>query len=68
MHGREDINRLWETFDIIEKFADKEEILFSTFDQHINEKDLQQRPTDAWRKKIKTCKFDCWDCLLRKCS
>ena len=36
MHGREDINRLWETFDIIEKFADKEEILFSTFDQYIN--------------------------------
>ena len=62
MHGREDINRLWETFDIIEKFADKEEILFSTFDQYINEKDLQQRPIDAWRKKIKTCKFDCWDC------
>lgn len=62
MHGRESPNRLFETMNIIKRFANKEEILFDTFNDYLKESGLENRPIDAWRKKIKTCKFDCWDC------
>lgn len=62
MHGRESPNRLFETMNIIKRFADNEDILFDTFDDYLKESRLGDRPIDAWRKKIKTCKFDCWDC------
>jgi sugar phosphate isomerase/epimerase len=62
MHGRESAQRLFETMNIIKKFANDEEILFDTFNQYLKETGLENRPIDTWRKKIKTCKFDCWDC------
>lgn len=62
MHGRENSNRLDETMDIISRFAKGEEILFGDFDEYINETNLVEKPIDLWRKKIKTCKFNCWDC------
>ena len=62
MHGRESPNRLFETMNIIKRFANNEEILFDTFNDYLKETRLADRPIDAWRKKIKTCKFDCWDC------
>ena len=62
MHGRESAQRLFETINIIKKFANDEEILFDTFNQYLKETGLENRPIDTWRKKIKTCKFDCWDC------
>ena len=62
MHGRESPNRLFETMNIIKRFASNEEILFDTFNDYLKESGLENRPIDAWRKKIKTCKFDCWDC------
>lgn len=62
MHGRENTNRLFETMNIIKRFANNEEILFDTFDDYLKESGLENRPIDIWRKKIKTCKFNCWDC------
>jgi hypothetical protein len=62
MHGRESIDRLVESIRIIERFAAGEEILFETFDEYLNDTNLAERPIDAWRKIIKNCKFDCWDC------
>ena len=62
MHGRESYTRLFETMNIIKRFAAGEEILFDTFDDYVKETGLDNKPIDIWRKKIKTCKFDCWDC------
>jgi len=62
MHGRESPQRLKETFDIIRRFANKEEILFNTFNDYLSETNLVDKPINIWRNKIKTCKFDCWDC------
>ena len=62
MHGRESIGRLYESMDIIAKFADEQEILFRGFEEYLEDNNLQERPIDAWRKKIKNCKFDCWEC------
>lgn len=62
MHGRESKTRLKETMDIIRRYAKGEEILFDGFNDFINETNLADRPIDVWRKKIKTCNFDCWDC------
>jgi len=62
MHGRENATRLWETCNIIERFANNEEILFDTFNEFIEGKNLVNKPIDAWRKKIKNCGFNCWDC------
>lgn len=62
MHGREASSRLWETVDIIKRYADEQEILFETFDDFIKETNLLEKPINVWREKIRTCKFECWDC------
>jgi len=62
MHGREAKSRLRESMSIIERYANNEEILFDGFKPFIEETNLKDKPIDVWRKKIKTCKFDCWDC------
>ena len=62
MHGRESIARFYETMRIVENFAEGKEILFDTFNRYLDDNTLANRPIDAWRKIIKTCKFDCWDC------
>ncbi len=62
MHGRESPSRLFETMDIIQRFAAGQDILFDSFDEYIKDTKLEERPINAWRKIIKTCKFNCWDC------
>jgi hypothetical protein len=62
MHGRESVSRLKETVAIVRNYSDKKEILFEHFSSYIEEVNVVDRPIDVWRKKIKTCKFDCWDC------
>jgi hypothetical protein len=62
MHGRESYNRLLESFDIIAKYAADEEILFGGFEEYLADNNLEDKPINAWRKIIKNCKFDCWDC------
>jgi predicted O-methyltransferase YrrM len=62
MHGREAKTRLKETMDIIKRYARNEEILFDGFNDFIEETNMVNKPIEIWRKKIKTCKFDCWDC------
>lgn len=62
MHGRESTSRLFETMDIVRRWDNKDEILFNEFDEYLKDTNLEGRPIDGWRKKIKNCKFDCWDC------
>lgn len=62
MHGRESVERLYQTFDIIKRFAKGDEILFDNFNEYLKETNLKDKPINIWRNKIKTCKFDCWDC------
>ena len=62
MHGRESKSRLRETMQIIRNYIDGKEILFDHFKDFVEEGNLVDRPINIWRNKIKTCKFDCWDC------
>lgn len=62
MHGREAKSRLRETMDIVQRYARGDEVLFDGFNDFIQETNLENKPIEIWRKKIKTCKFDCWDC------
>lgn len=66
MHGRESVIQMFSTIDIIERFARGEEILFDEFNDYLQDKNLEGKPIEAWRKFIKNCKFDCWDC--NKCD
>lgn len=65
MHGRESIQQLFNSMDIIARFKANEEILFVEFDDYLADTNLTKAIT-AWRKFIKNCKFDCWDC--NKCD
>ena len=47
---------------IISRWKNNEEILHPQFNDYIEDVSLEERPIDIWREKIKTCKFDCWDC------
>jgi len=62
MHGRESAMRLKESMDIIERWANNENLLFPQFNDYITDLSVKEKPIDIWREKIKTCKFDCWDC------
>ena len=62
MHGRENNDRMTETMGIIKRFANKEEVLFDSFNSYIADTNLIDKPINVWRQKIKTCKFNCWDC------
>jgi predicted O-methyltransferase YrrM len=62
MHGRENIDRLAESMRIIMRFSKNEPILVEGFDEYLQDTNLIDKPINAWRKIIKNCKFDCWDC------
>ena len=68
MHGRESNARVYETMDIIKRYANNEEFLYDSFDWYgpAGRKELSfidnSKPIKLWREKIKNCKFDCWDC------
>lgn len=62
MHGRESMMRLKESMDIVERWGKGEPLLFPEFDKYIEDVQLEEKPIDIWREKIKTCKFECWDC------
>ncbi len=62
LHGRESMMRLQESMDLIKRWADKEEYMFPEYKKYQAELKMKDAPINAWRKKIKTCKFDCWDC------
>jgi hypothetical protein len=62
MHGRESVDRLGETMNIISRWAAGEEILHDNFEKFLEETNLKGKPINVWREKIKDCKFDCWEC------
>ena len=62
MHGREDISRLVESMNLIERYVSGEEILNDGFIQWAQETNLIGKPIELWRDKIKNCKFECWEC------
>lgn len=62
LHGRENAMRLKESMDIIKRWNNDEELLFPEFEEYMEDTSIAERPIDVWREKIKTCKFDCWDC------
>ena len=62
MHGRESMMRLKESMDIIERWEREEELLFPQLEPYMEDLEMKDRPIDIWRDKIKTCKFDCWNC------
>lgn len=60
MHGRDSFNRLDETISIIKNYALNNHILQDgnkAYLDGVNHEELK-----SWRKKIKTCRFQCWDC------
>jgi predicted O-methyltransferase YrrM len=62
MHGREDISRLYESMDLIERYIAGEEFVASGFEKYLEETELAGKPIEIWRDKIRNCKFDCWEC------
>ncbi len=62
MHGRENAIVFEGTMKIIENYVAGKEILIDTFKDYIEDTSLAGKPINAWRKFIKNCKFDCWDC------
>ena len=62
MHGRESIDRLYETMILIERYTANQEYVWPSFEGWVKESNLEERPIEIWRDKIKNCKFDCWEC------
>ena len=62
LHGRESMMRLQESMDLIKRWADNEEYMFPEYKKYEKQLQMKESPLKKLREKIKTCKFDCWDC------
>jgi hypothetical protein len=62
MHGREDMEKLYETMELIDRYVAGEEVLPQGFTRWTEETNIVGKPIQLWREKIKNCKFDCWEC------
>ncbi len=62
MHGRESIDRLNETMTLVKRYVSGETFVWDSFENWIKESNLEERPIEIWRDKIRNCKFDCWEC------
>ena len=62
LHGRESMMRLQESMDLIKRWAHEEEYMFPEYKKYEKQLKMKESPLKKWREKIKTCKFDCWDC------
>ena len=62
LHGRESMMRMQESMDLIKRWADNEEYMFPEYKKYEKQLQMKESPLKKWREKIKTCKFDCWDC------
>jgi predicted O-methyltransferase YrrM len=47
---------------LVKRFAADEKFVWDTFENWTEECQLQERPIQVWRDKIRNCKFDCWEC------
>lgn len=62
MHGRESIDRFFETIEIVKRYAANEKFVDPNFEKWCEETELAGKPIEIWRDKIRNCKFDCWEC------
>ena len=60
MHGRDSFNRINETISIVKNYALNHEILQDNNKAYLD--GVTHEELKSWRRKIKTCKFQCWDC------
>ena len=60
MHGRDSLNRLDETIEIVSNYAEGNEILANASEIYLD--GIPSEELKGWRNKIKKCKFQCWDC------
>ena len=55
--------RLLESMDLIKRWDDPTcSLMYPEFKDYMQDVDMPDAPINKWREKIKTCKFDCWDC------
>lgn len=65
MHGREGFGLLNDTIKFIESYVNGDEELHDiSVRTQIEELNVKPGVLRSWRDKIKTCKFECWDCRL----
>jgi len=60
MHGRDSFDRLNETMEIVESYVAGREVLSETSKTYLDGIPFEE--LRGWRKKIKKCRFQCWDC------
>jgi len=60
LHGRENKDKMYHSMNIIQNYANNEEILYNDFENY--SEDIKDKLITKWREKIKNCKNECWDC------
>lgn len=65
MHGREGFGLLNDTIKFIESYANGDEELHDiSVRNQIIDLQVNDQKLEAWKKHIRNCKFECWDCHL----
>lgn len=65
MHGREGFGLMNDTIKFIESYVNGDKELHDiSIRGQIEDLNVNQPKLQAWRKHIRTCRFECWDCHL----
>lgn len=65
MHGREGFGLMNDTIQFVESYVNDEEELHDISVRHlIEDLEVDEKKLAMWRKHIKNCQFECWNCHL----
>ena len=65
MHGREGFGLMNDTIKFVESYINGDEELHDiSIRGQIEDLNVNQTKLQTWRKHIRTCQFECWDCHL----
>lgn len=65
LHGRATLSSFEGSLEIIKRFANpKEEFIMPGMKKQLDMYNYDEKLLNIWRKSIKNCKFECWDCSV----
>ncbi len=65
LHGRANLSAFESSMEIIKRYANpKEDFIMPGMQKQFEFYNYDTKIIDKWKKVIKNCKFDCWDCSL----
>jgi hypothetical protein len=65
LHGRSSVHSLESSMEIVRRFSDgKSRYIMPGIEKQMQMYNYDEKKYKQWRKVIKNCKYECWDCTM----